>query len=441
MKTLMKMALVFSLLVCTGIGYGSVTRSGDVILDVAMDKPILLADSQQTAYLRIGLEGVKVIRPEKRASVNIAIVIDKSGSMTGEKISKAKEAAIMAIRRLGANDIVSVVVYDSGVNVIVPATKASDKEDIFQAIRNIEAGGSTALYDGVRKGAAQLRKFIRHERGNRLVLLSDGLANVGPDSPQELGKLGKQLIKEGISVTTIGLGLSYNEDLMMRLAYNSDGNHYFAKRASDLEEIFDDEFGKVMCVVAQEIQTKIKLGKGVRPVRFLGREGKIHGQQASVFINQIYSKNEKVIVLEVEVEPTEMGQVRQLAVVDVSFGDTQTEKAKKLKSIVEVNFTNSKELVAKNTNEKVMVDVIELIATEKNEKALELRDKGKIKESRDILVNNEAFLKSNAARYNSPRLKIYADTQAEDYSNLDEKNWARQRKSMREGQYKNKMKQ
>ena len=439
MRTVMKMTMVLALLVCAGVGYGSVTRSSDVILDVAMDKPILLADTQQTAYLRIGLEGVEITRPEKRASVNIAVVIDRSGSMGGEKISKAKEAAIMAIGRLGADDIVSVVVYDSGVNVIVPATKASDKENIFRAIRNIEAGGSTALYDGVKKGAAELKKFVRRGRVNRLVLLSDGLANVGPDSPEQLGKLGNKLIKEGISVTTIGLGLGYNEDLMTRLAYNSDGNHYFAKRAGDLEEIFDGEFGKAMCVVAQEVQTKIKLGKGVRPVRFLGREGKIHGQEASVFINQIYSKNEKVIILEVEVEPTEMGQVRQLAVVDVRFDDTHTEKTKTVKSIIEVNFTNSKELVAKNTNEKVMIDVIELIATEKNEKALELRDKGKIKECRKVLVENEAFLSSSAVRYNSPRLKKYAKEQKDDYSNLDEANWTRQRKSMRAGQYKNKM--
>jgi len=198
-------------------------RAERVKLDVALSHPVLLAGKKQTAYLKVGLTGVPLANPEHRAPANIAIVLDRSGSMSGEKIRKAKEAAILAIARLGSEDIVSVVAYNSYVTVLVPATKVSDKHALYSAINRLYAGGSTALFAGVSKGAHEVRKFIAPDRVNRVILLSDGLANVGPSSPEALAALGASLAKEGISVTTIGLGLGYNEDLMFHLAHASDG--------------------------------------------------------------------------------------------------------------------------------------------------------------------------------------------------------------------------
>ena len=192
--------------------------AGQVRLEVSLDKPTMLAEKKQAAFVKVGLTGFKLDGKDQRAPVNVAIVLDKSGSMQGDKIAKAKDAAIAAIGRLGSDDIVAVVAYDSTVQVIVPATKLSDKQSVIEQIRRIEAGGSTALFAGVSKGADELRKFLDKNRVNRVILLSDGLANVGPQSPSELGALGASLMKEGISVSTMGLGLDYNEDLMTKLA-------------------------------------------------------------------------------------------------------------------------------------------------------------------------------------------------------------------------------
>ena len=418
-------------------------RSGanQVRLDAAMDKPVLLADKKQTAYLRVGLTGFAMEKDQQRTPVNIAIVIDKSGSMNGQKIKKAKEAAIMAISRLSSNDIISVVTYDRTVHVLIPATKVSDKESIFRIIRGVRAGGTTALFAGVSKGAEEMRKFLGQERVNRLVLLSDGLANVGPKSPDELGELGASLVKDGISVTTIGLGLGYNEDLMTKLAYKSDGSHYFAERADDLAEVFDNEFGRALSVVAQEINIEIKCFPGIRPVRTLGREGQINGQNITVFINQLYCEHEKFFILEVEVPPTAEGKTRKLAKVNINYGNLQTHTTDKLSSELEVTFSKSEELIEKRTNGNVMVDVVELIATERNELAMRLRDKGKIKEARKALLDNSIYLRSNAERYKavtkSKKLRKYDSQNRNDAENLDERNWKRQRKVMQKGQFDN----
>ncbi len=103
------------------------------------------------------------------------------------------------------------------------------------------------------KGSSEVRKFINRNRVNRVILISDGIANVGPSSPEALGNLGASLGKEGISVTTIGLEAEYNEDLMTKLAMYSDGNHAFAETPQDLARIFDHEFNDILSVIAQDV--------------------------------------------------------------------------------------------------------------------------------------------------------------------------------------------
>lgn len=409
--------------------------SSPVVLDVAMDRPTLLADKTQVAYVWVGLTGHATERDERRAPVNIAVVIDKSGSMSGRKIDKAREAAIMAIDRLNAEDIISVITYDSTVNVLVPATKASNKQAIFRMVRNIKAGGRTALFAGASKGATELRKFLGKERVNRLVLLSDGLANVGPSSPTELGSLGASLIKECISVTTIGLGMGYNEDLMTQLAYKSDGSHYFAEDAEELADVFDSEFGRALSVVAQGLRIDIRCARGIRPVRVLGRESQINGQDVLVFINHLYREHQKAVVLEVEVPAAPHdNSTRKIATIHVGYNNVTTRVAGALNRALDVTFSHSQKVVDKWANGKVMVDVVELIAADQNELAMRLRDKGDIDEARRVLSLNEQYLHGNADRYQSKRLREYATEQSGAIANLKEEDWGKQRKIMQESQ-------
>ena len=169
---------------------GAPAQAREVRLDVALGTPVVEAGKSQRAFLRVALTGFEIDRPSERPPVNAAIVLDKSGSMSGEKIQRAREAAIMALDSLSEGDYVSVVTYDGTVRVVVPATEVSRRYWIADAIRTINAGGSTALFAGVSKGAGEVRKYLARQRVNRVILLSDGLANVGPSTPGELGRLG-----------------------------------------------------------------------------------------------------------------------------------------------------------------------------------------------------------------------------------------------------------
>ena len=423
-----------SLLVLAASLGASSALGSQVQLNVSMANPTLLAEKKQTTFIKIGLTGFKMKSSAQRAPVNVSIVLDKSGSMSGNKIAKAKEAAIAAIRRLGKRDIVSIVVYDSTVQVVVPATKLTDKESVIAKIRQISSGGSTALFAGVSKGAAEIRKFLDKNRVNRMILLSDGRANVGPQSPSELGDLGASLMKEGISVTTMGLGLDYNEDLMTRLAQKSSGNHLFIENANDLVALFNHEFDDVLSVVAQEVVIDMRLAKGIRPIRTMNVDSEINGQQVIVKLNQLYSEQEKYALLEIEVPPGKVGQSRAIAEVKVSYANMQTKTTDRLSSSIRVAFTDSKAEVEKLANVKVKIACVLQIANKRNELATALRDKGDIEGAREVLIGNYGYLRFNAKLYGDEKLLGRADDNRWQSENLDGKNWAHNRKRMREQQ-------
>jgi len=410
---------------------GPPASADQVKLNVALGTPAMMAEKKDTAYLKVGLTGFEMTGEKKRTPANVALVVDRSGSMQGEKIRRAKEAASVAVDRLGENDILSVVAYDDTVSVLLPATKLTDKASCQAAIERLQAGGSTALFAGVSKGAHEVRKFLDENRVNRVILLSDGLANVGPSSPSELGELGASLSREGMSVSAIGLGLGYNEDLMVELAIRSDGNHAFVENAADLERIFKKEFGDVLSVVAQDVEIRIDCSEGIRPVRTLGRKADIVGQTASARIGQLYANQEKYVLLEVEIPANPSGRTREVATVEVTYANMQTRSQDRLRSSVDVRFVDSADLVEASVNKDVEVWAIRRIADENNQKAIALRDQGQIEEARQVLSSNVSYLGSNAVKYKSETLSQDEASNREDAQNLSPEKWTRQRKEMR----------
>ncbi|MCB9538477.1 MAG: VWA domain-containing protein [Myxococcales bacterium] len=395
----------------------------------------MLAGQKNKVYLKVGLTGFALEKPSARPAVNVAIVLDKSGSMSGQKLMRAKEAARMAVDRLSPDDIVSVISYDSTVKVVVPATKASDKPAIHAGIGRLAAGGNTALFAGVSKGADELRKFLAEERVNRVILLSDGLANVGPSTPGDLEGLGVALGREGMSVTTIGLGLDYNEDLMTKLAAASDGNHVFVERPEQLAHFFNLEFGDVLSVVAQDVEVTVRCAPGVRPVRALGREADIVGQEVRARLNQLYAEREKFVMLELEVQPNEKGATMPVVEVGVTYGNMVTGQTDQVAAKVTARYTDDAGEVQRSADRDVMVKAIQLEATERNRMAMLLNDQGKRQEAQRVLQDNAAFLNESFRTWNAPSLKSLEESNLEDSKNLDPEDYRRQRKQMRRKQY------
>ena len=382
--------------VLAAVMVGAPSYAEQVGLQVAASNPTMLADQKETNFIRISLTGFDLPDAEVRPPVNVAIVIDTSGSMGGKKIEQAKKAAITAVNRLRDSDIVSVVLYSSSAHVLVPATKATDRQEIVKRIKSVHADGSTALFAGVSKGAAEIRKFLDDQSVNRVILLSDGKANVGPKSPRELERLGAALVKEGISVSTLGLGLNYNEDLMSSLASAGSGNHIFVEEADDLVAVFNSEFNDLMSVVAGEFKIEAKVAKGVRPVRVLGTKADISGQSVRIPLAQLYARQQRYFVLEVEVNGGESGSSKPLVDVRVEYTNMLTDTVDKLSSAVSVKFSNELAQVKADRDPETYAFCAVQLANERNVQATALRDAGQVEAAKELLKLNQIELKACA---------------------------------------------
>jgi len=380
-----------------------VSESG-VKCRVEIDRTVLPAGGTQRAVVKITLDAPPPPEKSMRPAVNLAIVLDRSGSMTGQKLERAKDAAIEALRHLGPMDMFSVVAYDHNVSTVVSAQHATNIEWIEGRIRQIRSGGNTALFGGVSQGAAEVRKNLDGNYVHRIILLSDGLANVGPSSPEDLGRLGVALIKESISVTTVGVGTDYNEDLMTSLSQNSDGNTYFVESSRDLPRIFTAELGDVLSVVAKKVHLIIECPDGVKPLNIIGREGRIKGRIVELSLNQLYGNQEKYALIEVEIPGGKSGEKRDIAYVNVSYENPFTQKKETSSGRVYARFSKDRIKVKKSANIAVQKEYYLNLNAISQDKAISLSDKGKKNEAVSELKKSADKLREVGQEYNDEEL-------------------------------------
>ncbi len=386
------------------------THGKKVVCRVETEKSVLFAGPAQDVVIKVTLDAPPVPADIKRPRVNLSIVLDKSGSMGGEKIRYAKAAAIEALQRLSRDDIFSLVVYDAAVHTVVPAQRASNIDRIISRIQGINAAGSTALFGGVSQGASEIRKHIGSDYVHRIILLSDGRANVGPESPAELGRLGAALIKENISVTTIGVGYDYNEDLMTRLSQKSDGNSYFVETGSDLPRIFASELGDVLNVVAKDVKLEISVPDGVKPLAVIGRDGRITGGKVELSMNQLYGDQEKYALIKVRIPKSLAGTTMDIAKASVYYENPFNRKREMAQGRSRARFSRDPKLVKGSTNVNVIREYHRNLNAMDQEKAISLSDKGKNKEAVMTLKASAVRMKNIAREYNDTVLLKEAES-------------------------------
>ncbi len=423
------------------LGISHTAQAAEVTLKADLGSSVIHTSERGRIYLRLSLRALVEDIKEKRTPVNVALVLDRSGSMQGDRIAAAKEAAQMALNRLSAEDVISVVAYNHGVETVQPAAHLADFDVLKRRIEALKASGRTALYAGVEEGARQTREFMSLDKVNRVILLSDGLANVGPSRPQDLADLGQKLGGDGISVTTIGLGLQYNEDLMSKLALASDGNHAFAETPENLVRIFNSEFGDVLSVAAQDIIIHIECQPGFKPKRIFGRKAKIDGNRISLKLNQLYHAQEKYLIVEVESDQTTNAGTADIADVKIDYLNLGNKQREQVNQALSVEFSDDIDRARTSVNKSVMTQVATQIANERNEQAVSLRDKGDIDGARKLLQDNAVYLEKKAKEYGASELSELEKANRTQAGKLSREDWAKTRKAMRHHQHRNKVQQ
>ena len=410
--------LAFTVLfACTACGAANAAAPGKtaagVTLTVEAEKAVLPAGSAQQPMVRIAISAPAMQRQLRRTPpVDLAIALDCSGSMSGEKIAHARLAARNALELLGEDDVFSLILYNQTAKVLIPSTRAtaSTKEELRTVIDSIPAGGGTALFAGVSLAADELRKLGQDPRRvQRIILLSDGQANVGPSSPAELGRLGASLVKEGITVSTVGIGNDYNEDLMTALAQNADGNFYFIANSADLGRYLAQELGCALSVAARGVKVRITCPEGVTPRGILGYQCRIEGRTIELDFNQIYAGHDKVLILQLALPPQPAGSVKDLADVTLEYITADAVKAPEVTRRVAVNFTADEDVSKRSLNKEVSASVALQQSAVLREEAVSQADSGNVEFANRKLDEAKKLLEDNAAETKVPAVKAAAE--------------------------------
>jgi Ca-activated chloride channel homolog len=235
-------------------------------ITVRTDRRLVRAVHHSTRYALVEVVAPPATAEHVRPRVNVAFVLDRSGSMGGSKIDLAKRAVIEGIERLASDDRFAVVMYDDKIDVVADSRAASSetKQRAIADIRPVDARGSTNLGDGWLRGAEQVASHQEPGAINRVLLLTDGLANQGITSPAELIRHASELRARGVSTSTFGVGEDFDETLLGGMADAGGGAFRFIGGAGKIPGLIGSEVGELLEVTAKAVELRIAGPDGIR---------------------------------------------------------------------------------------------------------------------------------------------------------------------------------
>ena len=308
-----------------------ITRDRPAVPGIAArpDRRLIRAGARSERFVLVDVTA-PTLMPDptrRRPPVNLGFVLDRSGSMGGHnKLSLAKEAVLEAIRRLETGDRFSVVTYDTEIDVVMPGTAATieARHEATRRLAPVMPRSSTDLHGGWLTGCEQVAAGLLAEGVNRVMLLTDGLANHGVTDPDELARRAYDLRRRGVTTSTFGVGTDFDEALLQAMADNGGGHFYFAGDVAQMRDHITSEVGEALDVVARDVVLELRLPEAVRvdslsPFRVEQTRG-----HARVFLGDLVSGQLLSVVLRLVFDygtvGREVGVVVRLVDRDGAFG-------------------------------------------------------------------------------------------------------------------------
>lgn len=322
-----------------------------------------------------------------RRNLNLALVIDRSGSMAGAPLHHALKAAESVVDRLEKDDILSVVVYDDDVDTVVAPQSVIDKSKLKNAIHGVRAGGITNLSGGWLKGCEYVKAQLNSQKINRVLLLTDGHANMGIQDPDVLVATSGNKAEEGVATTTLGFGQYFNEDLLIGMARAAKGNFYFIQSIDEASEVFDIELDSMRAVVGQNLVATIELADGVKLLDTLSLAKVSQNASGQVVINlgELYEGEDKLLGLSLEVPSSQVGNLPVMKLhysADVVENDLIQSVSDSTDVVAQIGTI---EAAALASSSHITLELTRLTIAKAKENALDLAEQGNHADSESIL--------------------------------------------------------
>lgn len=350
---------------------------------VQVDQPIVLIKESRPVYALVQFKVIKVKEdPSKpRPKLNMALVIDRSGSMAQQgKLAFARKAAKILVDSMNPSDQLAVVEYDDQVNLLWPKSPVESPNLIKQQIDSLTPRGSTNLTGGMMKGVDEVLKGMDKTDLNRVILLSDGLANQGITNPVEIKQLVRDAKRKGVYITTMGLGANYNEDLMQAIAESAAANYYFIENPNQMKRIFREEMSILFTTVAKDAKIIYTPVPGIKKIDVFGFPFKQKGDIFEIEQEDFYSEESRTLLLRLSIEPQNLGKMA-LGKLTLFYKDIIADKDKTIEKLISVTVIEDKEEVARTSDKKVLVEAVLLESEKEHEDYVRLYEKGKMKDS------------------------------------------------------------
>ena len=342
---------------------------------------VLVGDDGQT-YVGVWVEAPERVARPTRAPMAVALLVDTSGSMSGAKINNARMAASSFLETLRNGDIVSVFGFSDGVTELAAPTviSAASRGALMRSIQNLYPAGGTNMYQGLASAQARLSQAPPSHSVRRLILISDGRANVGPSDPGSLGNLAGRGTEWGIQVSSIGVGLDYDENTLGALAVRSAGRVYHLQQPQQMASILRQE----MNLLAQTVATNAVIEIFPKPgVSFLGVESlgaELRNGCVRVQLGSLHAGQRKEVLIRANLSTQGLGR-RELATARLQFQSLSRRRPEVQEVALRYEVVDSEARARNSDNAEVLAMVATQQAVQAQLRGAQLLQSGRAEEA------------------------------------------------------------
>lgn len=385
------------------------TQLGSLVVEAGLDRTALLRGVAEDRYLTITVRAPDDVGEETRRPLALAVALDASGSMLAAgKIDHARAAAKHLVGQLDETDQFGLVAFSDDATTVVPMGRVFEPAALQAAIDRVPVRGGTNLFAGLERGRDDLGRAQGADRLSRLILLSDGQATAGITDPESLKRLASQIRAQGVTVSTIGLGADFNEDLLAEMADLGGGTYAYVNHPKVLSTVFNEELRRSASVVARGVALEVRLPDGVQLLETLGWTAHPSANGVTVDLGDVYAGETRKIVMRVKARAPVAAGAWEVAQATARYEDLVLAQAGSSSAVASVELTDRIEVARRSVDKVRAAQAAEAVGNKLLDESTRAFTRGDVAEAKELANRSQGLLEKAAADYDAPALAAQA---------------------------------